>query len=122
MKLKLTKLLIVTIPSFFIVLSFIDRSLVLAEENPVIPSATIHQYPADYIQKYLKDCLQTSMEEGLTEPDANKLCNCTLAQFQARYSLDEFKQLTAKSKTDQMAADALFEVGQSCFETILYEE
>jgi hypothetical protein len=78
-------------------------------------------YPPDYTQKYLQECLATSMTEGLTEPDAKKLCNCTLVEFQKKYSLEAFKELTAKAKNDEAAANELISVGELCFESILYE-
>jgi hypothetical protein len=78
-------------------------------------------YPPEYTQKYLRDCLATSMTEGLTEPDAKKLCNCTLVEFQKKYSLEAFKELSAKAKTDEAAANELIAVGELCFESILYE-
>ncbi|MEY2857485.1 MAG: hypothetical protein RLZZ74_1797 [Cyanobacteriota bacterium] len=81
-----------------------------------------HQYPADFLQGYNQECMQTSMEEGLEEAEAKRLCNCTIKEFQRQYSLTEFKQLTAASATDKASEATLIEVGQSCFEQILYEE
>ena len=83
---------------------------------------TPEAYPPEYTQQYLKDCMTTSMTEGLTEPDAKKLCDCTLSKFQQQYSLAAFKELNAKAQTDETAANSLIEVGQLCFESILYEE
>ena len=91
------------------------------EETPTNSSETTYQYPQDYAQNYLQDCIQTAMQEGLVEEDAKTLCNCTLDNFQQQYSLSEFKQLTAASKTDNNASDALIEVGELCLETILFE-
>lgn len=78
-------------------------------------------YPTEYVQQYQKDCMAASTEEGLTEPDAEKLCECTLTKFQQEYSLEAFKELNAKAEEDQDSANALVEVGQLCFESILYE-
>lgn len=83
---------------------------------------TPEAYPPEYTQQYLKDCMTTSMAEGLTEPDAQKLCDCTLTKFQQQYSLAAFKELNVKAETDQTAANSLIEVGELCFESILYEE
>lgn len=84
-------------------------------------SGTTYQYPQDYTQNYLQDCIQTSMLEGLGEEDAKTLCNCTLNKFQQKYSLAEFKQLAATSQTDDNAAIPLIEVGELCLETILFQ-
>lgn len=94
---------------------------VIGQETPANPSETTHQYPQDYVRNYLQDCIQTSMGEGLAEAEAKTLCDCTLNKFQQKYSLQEFKQLTATSETDDTAANALIEVGELCFETILFE-
>jgi hypothetical protein len=121
MKNKFASLMVLSFSCFIDLLFPVNQFLALAQENSTNPTQTGNQYPPDYIQNYMQECIKTSMEQGLVQPDANKLCNCTIKQFQARYTLDEFKQLTAKSKKEQMAADALVEVGESCLETILYE-
>ena len=59
---------------------------------------------------------------GSNETDAQKLCDCTVGEFQRQYSMEEFQQLTLASATDAEAETALVEVGQFCFEQILYEE
>ena len=79
-------------------------------------------YPAEFAQQYRQECMTASTAEGLTEPDAEELCECTLSKFQQEYSLEAFKELNAKAKEDhQESANALVEVGQFCFESILYE-
>ena len=81
-----------------------------------------NEYPGDFLQDYTQECIQTSMGEGLEEIDAQKLCDCTINEFQGQYSLEEFKKLTAASATDETAETTLIEVGQVCFEQILYEQ
>lgn len=80
------------------------------------------QYPAQFKQQYQQECLRTSIEQGLVESEAKRLCNCTIGEFERQYSLTEFKQLTAAAATDKESETALVEVGQFCFEQILYEE
>ncbi len=105
--------LVLTNLASLILLSF-SGSMALAET----PSDV---YPAEYIQQYQKECMAASTAEGLTELDAEELCECTLTEFQKQYSLAEFKELNAKAEEDQDSANSLVEVGQSCFESILYE-
>ena len=81
-----------------------------------------NQYPASFVQGYNQECIKTSIEEGLAEPEAKQLCGCTINEFQQQYDLEEFQQLTNASATDESAQTALIEVGQFCFEQILYEE
>lgn len=80
------------------------------------------QYPPEFRQEYQRECLQTSIEEGLAEPEAKRLCECTMGEFERQYSLNDFKQLTIAAATDEASETALVEVGQFCFEQILYEE
>ena len=82
---------------------------------------TTYQYPQDYVREYLQDCMQMATEEGLVKEDAQTLCNCTVNNFQQKYSFTAFKQLTAASQTDDRAATSLTEVGELCLETILFE-
>ena len=89
---------------------------------PVVAESSSEAYPPEYTQQYLQDCIATAKTEGLVEPEAQKLCDCTLAEFQQQYSLQAFKELNAKAETDETAANALVEVGQFCFESLLYEE
>jgi hypothetical protein len=97
----------------------INSLLVLAQSDRPNPKA--NTYPPEYVKEYLQNCVETSMQEGLLQAEAKTLCDCTINKFQQKYTLQEFKQLTAASKTDRTAADALVDVGQLCFETILYE-
>ncbi|MEL6580187.1 MAG: hypothetical protein AAFQ14_10560 [Cyanobacteria bacterium J06621_12] len=80
------------------------------------------QYPAEFVQQYQQECVQTSIAEGLEEVEAQRLCNCTIKEFQQQYALEEFQQLTVASATDKESETALVEVGQFCFEQLLYEE
>jgi hypothetical protein len=89
-------------------------------QNPT--SNTRQPYPAQFVRDYSNECLQTSMAEGLEELEARQLCQCTLDEFQKQYSLQEFKKLTAASATDKTAENSLIEVGQLCFESLLYEQ
>lgn len=78
-------------------------------------------YPAEYISNYMKECVQRAIAEGLPEPEAQTVCNCTIASFQAQYTLDEFEALTKAANSNPEAAEALNEVGATCFEEVLYE-
>ena len=81
-----------------------------------------NQYPAEFVRDYQQECMQTSLDEGLAEAEAKSLCDCTIDEFSRQYSLAEFKELTAASATDKTAETTLIEVGQFCFEQLLYAE
>lgn len=107
--------------SALISLSFLASGGVAFAEGKVNPPEA-NQYPVSFVQGYNQECIQTSIEEGLAEAEAKRLCNCTIDEFEQQYSLEEFQQLTSASTTDESAQTALIEVGQFCFEQILYEE
>lgn len=101
-------------------LSTIATSSWLLGQNP--PNSDLaEQYPPEFVSTYSRECIQTSIAEGLEEAEASKLCDCTLNKFQQQYTLQEFKQLTIDSNSDQASQDALIETGQVCFEELLYE-
>ncbi|GAB4525746.1 MAG: hypothetical protein Tsb0014_05360 [Pleurocapsa sp.] len=106
--------------SFLSFILLISSSAVAAEtqDNPNVTET----YPTEFVSDYTKECTQTSMEEGLTDTEAKTLCQCTIDEFQSQYTLEEFKKLTAASATDENASNTLIEVGQGCFESILYEQ
>ena len=109
----LSKKLVLTNLASLMLLS-LNGSVALAETPTDV-------YPDEYAKEYHQECMTASTAEGLAEPDAKELCECTLTKFQQEYSLESFKELNAKAEEDQESANALVEVGQTCFESILYE-
>lgn len=107
--------------SAFLALSLIITGNIASAEN-LIKSSDANQYPEEFVQEYATECIQTSMGEGLAATEAEQLCDCTINKFQSQYELEEFKQLTVDSLNDQNAEATLVEVGQVCFEQILYEQ
>lgn len=101
-------------------LLIIPGKIVVAESSANAQEA--NQFPAEFVRNYHQECMQTSLEEGLAEAEAKNLCSCTIEEFSRQYSLEEFKKLTAASATDQAAETTLVEVGQFCFEQLLYAE
>ncbi|MEL6929158.1 MAG: hypothetical protein AAFO95_11025 [Cyanobacteria bacterium J06600_6] len=102
-------------------LLFVIPARLAVAESSATPQSP-NQYPAEFISDYQQECLQTSLEEGLAEAEAQNLCSCTIEEFSRQYTLEEFKQVTAASTTDRAAETALVEVGQFCFEQLLYAE
>lgn len=105
--------------NFFLPLSIATMTSLAAVAAPI--KETVKEYPLAYSQKYLQDCQKTSLKEGLEAVDAKKLCECTLTEFQQKYTLTEFQQLNTAAETDDNASNELIEVGQLCFEELLYE-
>ena len=106
--------------SFLGLFSIASAQVVVAEGS--VNRQQPHQYPDQFVQGFNQECMQTSLAEGLNEAEAKRLCDCTISEFERQYSLEEFKQLTAAAATDKASETALVEVGQFCFEQILYAE
>ncbi|MGK7875508.1 MAG: hypothetical protein AB4426_20070 [Xenococcaceae cyanobacterium] len=105
------------VSAFLLTLSAVAyNGLLAAKAESPNPSP---QYSFD---DYKKECIQRSMAEGLPLEEAETLCTCTINEFQARYTIEEFKKLTQEAKENEEAAEMLTEVGYSCFEEILFEE
>jgi hypothetical protein len=81
-----------------------------------------HQYPVDFVTDYMKDCHKSVVARDIPAEEADTLCKCTLNKFQSQYSVSEFQTLVRNSKKDKKAAGKLTEVGNTCFEQILYEQ
>ena len=94
----------------------------MAVTAETVTAQEANQYPAEFVRDYNQECIQTSLSEGLEEAEAKRLCDCTINEFEQQYNFQEFQQLTAASATDKQAETALVEVGQFCFEQILYEQ
>jgi len=73
-------------------------------------------------EDYQKQCLARIQNSGIQGKLAQDICNCTIATFKKRYTLEAFNQVVQKSKTDKAVARQLAAVGEECFEKYLYEE
>lgn len=71
---------------------------------------------------YEAECLVRSQKEGLPLDSAKNVCDCSIKEFRKRYTADKFKQLNEQAKTNQEIANQLREVGETCFENLLFAE
>ena len=70
----------------------------VADVNAQLPSYNRkNPYPQEVTEAYLGACMQGSMAQGLTEEQSKSLCNCTLEQFQSRYTFEEFVQVSEET-------------------------
>ncbi|NCO75001.1 MAG: hypothetical protein GW795_08365 [Cyanobacteria bacterium] len=70
---------------------------------------------------YKQECLVRSQKEGLPAEAAKSVCDCSIKEFRKRYSTEKFKELTRQINSNAKVASQLREVGESCFEDILFE-
>ena len=82
----------------------------------------IAQSASNSFEDYRQQCLRRIAREGLRGEVAQDICNCVINKFRSRYSLAQFRSLIQRAKTNKTAARTLSEVGEACFEEILYEE
>ena len=107
--------------SGYLAIALVPALLIASLSALSVTAQTNQEYPQEYSQNYLQECQDTAIAEGLPDIEAESLCSCTLKEFQQKYTLDEFKDLNKRSETDVAASDALIEVGEFCFEEILFE-
>lgn len=77
-----------------------------------------NKYPPTEINNYMKACIPKASEQGLSPQEAQKLCQCTIKEFQKRYTLTEYKKLEQQANINPQAQDKLVDVGAYCFEEL----
>lgn len=104
---------------FFGILTFssLANSKELATER--VAQASSAQYT---FEDYKQECLQRATREKLPQDVAQDLCNCTINKFRSQYTIEQFRSLVQKSKSNATAAQTLTSIGEACFEEVLYEE
>ena len=70
---------------------------------------------------YQEECLVQSQKEGLPLESSQTVCKCTISEFRNKYSTEKFKELTQQVNSNKKVARELREVGEMCFEKILFE-
>lgn len=77
-----------------------------------------HQYPQQLVNAYLSGCKQRSIQEGLTQQQATSVCQCTINQFQSRYSVDQFLKMYSQAQKAKEPPDEFVDIGLDCAERI----
>ncbi len=72
--------------------------------------------------EYQQECLTQAQGEGLPLEVAESLCDCTLGEFRNHYTLTKFQELNQQAKNNPDINQQLTEVGEVCFEDILFAE
>ena len=122
--LSLVSTLLVAVSSFTYV-NPVKAQLVIFERRRYIQGMVkdgLSVDKAEFWGNYRQDCLESSLEQGLPSWTAESVCNCVIDKFRESYTSQQFKDVTQQAETDPAIAEKLREVGESCFEKILYEE
>ena len=94
-------------------------SLFLNEANSQMPkSSSGNKYPKGFVDSYQASCQFNAVTKGLSQEQSKILCDCTLNQFQSKYTLEKFQKLLKESKKEKTSED-LIEVGEICAEKLI---
>ncbi|MGD1807874.1 hypothetical protein ACP6PL_20900 [Dapis sp. BLCC M126] len=94
-------------------------SLFLNEANSQTPKLQDkNEYPQDFAEAYQASCQFNAVAKGLPGEQSEILCNCTLNQFQSKYTLAKFQKLLEESAKEE-TPDELIEVGELCAEKLI---
>jgi hypothetical protein len=101
------------IGSFVFIPLVISINTTSSQAENLIAQPVSHQYPKTFVDGFMNRCLQIASRRRLPADLANRVCNCTLTKVQAKYTVEQFKQLS------QTTTEA---IGFSCAKDILFEE
>ena len=94
-------------------------TLFLNEANSQTPKfLSQNKYPEDFAEAYQASCKINAVTEGLSTEKADILCDCTLNQFQSKYTLEKFQKLIKMSANEE-TPEELIEVGEVCAEKLI---
>ncbi len=88
------------------------NSLAVEQESSDSQKSGSNKYPQNFIANYTNECMELAGED-LAQEDAQILCQCTLTEFQTRYTHEQYEQLPQETKED---------VGLFCLEKLLYPD
>ncbi|MGL4501682.1 MAG: hypothetical protein ACRC78_15325 [Planktothrix sp.] len=96
----------------------LDPDLSLAQNNLTQPQPK-YKYPQEIVNAYISSCSQRSIQEGLTQPQAKIVCQCTINQFQSLYSFEQFLKIYTQAQKAKESPDEFVDVGIECAEKLL---
>lgn len=108
--------------SYLSCFSLLGATFTPALAVPLPEAQLLAQSIPNSFEDYRQSCLQRVNKEGLRGEAARAICNCAINRFSSKYSFAQFRGLVQKAKTNQAAARTLSEVGEACFEQVLYED
>ncbi|NES78318.1 MULTISPECIES: hypothetical protein [unclassified Okeania] len=94
-------------------------SLLVSEAKSQTPKLlSQNEYPQDFTEVYQASCKINAVTKGLSTEQAETLCDCTLNQFQSKYTLEKFQKLMNKAAKEE-TPEELIEVGEICAEELI---
>lgn len=74
-----------------------------------------NQYPQSLRDDYMSSCKRRATGEGLNQAQAQRLCECTLRRFQARFSSAQFIALNRRASQTGQTPQAFTDIGMACY-------
>ncbi|MBE9127509.1 MULTISPECIES: hypothetical protein [unclassified Coleofasciculus] len=84
-----------------------------------IPAAKAqNKYPPQVVTNYMRGCQQSAVNGGLSEAQAERVCACTINRFQARFTIEQFRELLQRARETGGQPQELVEIGQACAQEV----
>ncbi|MEC4986831.1 MAG: hypothetical protein SAJ37_21100 [Oscillatoria sp. PMC 1068.18] len=74
---------------------------------------TTNTYPEELVEVFTESCVSSAVDSGLTAEPAEFICGCSIEEFQNRYTLEEFINLTQQTHAGTIP-EVFQEVTSSC--------
>ena len=120
---KLWSFSLLSIFSVVLISSFNQKSINAEtpsfDENKCIKSFVSQKLTESQAQAWCdatKECLKQPVITNLPSAIAQDVCSCTIKKSSSLYSIEEFKNIAQKSD------EKLRDIGEMCFEEMLFEE
>jgi hypothetical protein len=98
------------------------------ETSPAVPTQDVSPeaspansesaYPQEIVDAYMDGCLQGAVAEGATQDQATQLCGCSISEFQARFTLEEFTTIVEQTEQTRQLPTEIGEVVQYCVQQV----
>ncbi|WP_202219092.1 hypothetical protein [Okeania sp. KiyG1] len=103
----------------FTLVSITYCNLLVSEAKSKTPKLlSQNEYPQDFAEAYQASCKINAVTKGLSTEQAEILCDCTLNQFQSKYTLEKFRKLMNKAANEE-TPEELIEIGEICAEELI---
>lgn len=89
-------------------------SPMVVAESGISEAEPRNPYPREFVRNYISSCNERSQTEGLTSQQSEILCQCTIDQYQDRFSIEEFAAIVQQLQTTGQAPDELIDVALTC--------
>lgn len=89
-------------------------STMAAAESPSYQQQPRNAYPQEFVSNYVSNCRERSQRSGLTPQQAQTICQCTIFEYQDRFSIEEFVDIVQQLQETGQAPDELVDVALTC--------